>query len=89
MSRDSQQYFVHNARGLNYQLRQVSPKEWEIFDHLNDVRFQGSLRACEDWLDHQEALNQKTWYESIRERFVQLFEKESQTSSSQLENAQN
>ena len=40
-----------------FQLRPVERETWQILNANDEPVFTGSLRQCEDWLDHQENLS--------------------------------
>ena len=40
-----------------FQLRPAERNSWQILNGNDEPVFTGSLRQCEDWLDHQENLN--------------------------------
>ena len=39
-----------------FQLRPADRETWQILNSSDELVFTGSLRECEDWLDHQENL---------------------------------
>ena len=39
-----------------FQLRPAERDTWQILNSSDELVFTGSLRQCEDWLDHQENL---------------------------------
>ena len=41
-----------------FQLRPAQGETWHILNTRDEKLFTGSLRQCEDWLDHQENLKQ-------------------------------
>lgn len=39
---------------MNYRICKTSGENWGIVDEHQQCVFEGTLRQCEDWLDHQE-----------------------------------
>jgi hypothetical protein len=54
---------------MGYQINRQSDSRWSILDDDGQLLFEGSLNACEAWLDQQESASQKSWIESIRSFF--------------------
>jgi hypothetical protein len=50
---------------MGYQLNRLATSVWSVVDEDGRLKFEGSLNACEAWLDQQESATQKTWFESI------------------------
>lgn len=47
-----------DRREVMFQIRNVEKDVWEVLDSDESTAFQGPLRACEDWLDRQQNLDE-------------------------------